>query len=215
MDGEGFRPPPTNPPAVVRSAQIIRDAIYDRIIAVGAGWPGSPIKTVRKVGMPPLQPTDLPSVSIFTMREVAPAFGQAEVMNPLNYRNVTTTGISICRGFNDPVFLQGGIETDALFVKNLLMTDVTFAARRWPEQYFDGVEGINVTQVFNQEGETYFGEIRLEFTFRFQEPYFPIITDRLKEIDIKLRNRIRRDVPPFRGEIDLPQRLRDQHHGDD
>ena len=185
----------TSEPAFVRSAQIIRDAIYDRIQAVGAAWPGSPIKTVRKVGMPPLQPTDLPSVSIFTMREVAPAWGTADLMIPLNYNNTATIGLSICRGFDDPVFLQGGIETDALFVKNLLMTDVTFAARRWPGAMFEAVESIGVQQLFNQEGETYFGEIRLEFAFRFQEPFFPIVTDRLKQITIKLKSHIKHDVP--------------------
>ena len=222
-DGQGgvswkvkaFEPLQQTPPAVVRSAQIIRDAIYDRVAAVGDAWPGSPIKTVRKVGMPPLQPTDLPSVSIFTMREAAPAFGQADLMIPLNYNNTTIIGMSICRGFSDPVFLQGGIETDALFVKNLLMTDVTFAARRWPGAMFEAVESINVTQIFNQDGETYFGEIRLEIAFRFQEPFFPIVVDRLKEINIKLRGRVKPELPPFQGEIDLPQKRRDHRHGDD
>ena len=213
MDVEGHGADAADAP-FVRSARLIRDGIYDRLFCCRCRcFCDSPDQNAAQ-GPHTTVATNRPAVGVYLYDAIVRMPSAKPIlMIPLNYNNTTTIGISVCRGFDDPVFVQGGIETDALFIKHLLMqmTDVTFAARRWPEQLFDAVESTRVQQVFNQEGETYFGEIRLEIDFRFQEPFVPIITDRFRELRIRLRDFIKHELPPFHPYLpDLPQ-----HRGHD
>jgi hypothetical protein len=170
--------------AVVRTSPLIRDAIYDRILPLSQVMP--PIyKTVRKVGMPTLQPHQLPAVSIFLLNEIAPFFGDPDVGIPLNFHVHATIGISIVRAFDDPLYLQGGLEEDVTSIKQLLLCDPTFAARRWPMALFESVPQMRTTLVMAETAEAYAAEMRLEMTFRFQQPFTPDVPDKFKEMHVK------------------------------
>jgi len=173
-------PPPgrqwPSPPA--RSGVAIRDAVYNFFLPMQP----SVYKTVRKVPMPTLLPTDLPALSVFELSEDAPALGLPN-MGYISYKNDTTIGISVSRGFEDTIYLQGGLEYDVQFIKNTLLTNAKFT-RRWLGALFESIPLYRTRYIYAAEGETYFGELRLEMTFRFPEAYTPSITDTLDEIDV-------------------------------
>jgi hypothetical protein len=177
-------PPPGRkfPEPPVRSAIAIRDAVFSFF---------SPLVphaflTARKVGMPTLNPDELPNISIYTLAEDAPALGLPN-MGIIKYRNDMTLAISVTRGFSDPVYLQGGLESDVQFIKNTLLTDADFT-RRWYGALFESIPSFRTRYVFTDGGEAYFAELRLEMVFRFSEVYTPVITDEFRELDVKVKH---------------------------
>jgi hypothetical protein len=161
-----------------RSGVLIRDAVFNLLS------PLSPdvYLTARKIGMPPLQPDQLPALSVFILGEDGPALGQPN-MGIIKYRTDTTIAISVTRGFSDPIYLQGGLETDVQFIKDTLLTNAQFT-RRWYGALFESIPSYKSRYVYATEGEAYFGELRLEMVFRFPEVFVPDIEDELKEIDV-------------------------------
>jgi len=173
-------PPPLNrvwPDPPPRSGELVRDAVYDLLLPLKG-----PFVTVRKVPMPTLLPDQLPAISVFLMAEDAPALGLPN-MGIIKYTNDTTLGISVTRGFDDPIYLQGGLESDSQFIKNALLTNAQFT-RRWYGALFESIPSYRQRYLYMSEGEAYFAELRLEMVFRFPEVYVPDIEDELKEIAV-------------------------------
>ena len=121
-------------------------------------------------------------LSVFLMAEDAPALGLPN-MGIIKYTNDTTLGISVTRGFDDPIYLQGGLESDSQFIKNALLTNAQFT-RRWYGALFESIPSYRQRYLYMSEGEAYFAELRLEMVFRFPEVYVPDIEDELKEIAV-------------------------------
>lgn len=170
-----------------RSSADIRDAIYDRIapfqITNGQGL----FTLVRKTAMPTLQPAQLPAVSVFLLSEESNVHGDYNSTTPLTYLTDTTIGISVARAFTTPDFLRGQLEYDVAWIQALLLTDPTFAARRWPGQLFEGVPKMRTTYVLNEDqAEAYMGELRLEMTFRFHEEFAALVFDEFREMAVRV-----------------------------
>lgn len=175
------RQPPTGrnwPVPPVRSGLAIRDAVYNFFKPLTP----SMFVTLRKVPMPTLQPEQLPALSIYDLAEDAPSLGLPN-MGPIEYKNDTTIGMSVCRGFSDPIYLQGGLEADVQFLKNSLLTNANFT-RRWSGALFESIPSYRTRYIYTDEGEAYLAELRLEMVFRFPESFVPTITDTLQEIDV-------------------------------
>jgi hypothetical protein len=173
-----FRQPPSAPD---RSEALVRDTVFNLLSPLSP----SVFKTMRKVGMPSLQTTDLPALSVFTLGSTAPSLGVPNNEIPIAFKNDTTVAISVARGFEDPVYLQGGLEHDLAFIKNTLLTNAQFT-RRWPGALFESIPSYRTKWIYADQGETYFGELQLEMVFRFPESFVPTITDELKEIDVRV-----------------------------
>ena len=173
-------PPPLNrvwPDPPPRSGELVRDAVYDLLLPLKP-----PFVTIRKVPMPTLLPDQLPAISVFMMAEDAPALGLPN-MGIIKYTNDTTIGISVTRGFDDPIYLQGGLESDSQFFKKTLLTNPQFT-RRWYGALFESIPSYRQRYLYMSEGEAYFAELRLEMVFRFPEVFVPDIEDELKEIAV-------------------------------
>jgi hypothetical protein len=183
-----------------RQALIIRDAIFDRVSALEGMF-----KTFRKTGEPPLLPEQLPACSIFYMGEDSVSWGDPNV-GMLKYQTDCVIGISVTRGFNDPVQLEGGLANDIVVIKNLLLTDGTFTKRALPEDggLFESVPRHRVDMIFPQTGEAYFAELRLALTFRFHPTYPVPVKDRFEELDVRVY--LGQGVTPIEEVIVIPQR---------
>lgn len=169
------------PDAPDRSSIHVRDALLNFIKPLSP----SVFKTIRQVVMPPLNADELPAISVIIMAEDGNSLGLPN-MGPIEYRTDAAIGIQVTRGFDDPIYLQGGLEQDVAFLKNLFLTDAQFT-RRWYGALFESIPSFRVRWVYPTDGEAYFGEMRLELVFRFPEVFVPTITDTLDEIDVRLR----------------------------
>jgi hypothetical protein len=182
-----------------KQAITIRDAIFDRVSTLDT------FKTYRKTGEPPLLPEQLPACSIFFMGEDSSSWGDPNI-GMLKYQTDATIGISVTRGFADPILLEGGLANDVVVIKNMLLTDATFTLRVLPEcgGLFESIPRMRVEMIFPQTGEAYFAELRLAMTFRFHPTFAPIITDRFEELDVHVN--MGRGVTPIEELIVLPER---------
>src|ERR1700676_4705677 len=111
-------------------------------------------------------------MSVFLLAEDAPPLGLPN-MGPIAYKNDTTIAISVARGFEDPIYLQGGLEQDVRFIKDTLLRNAQFT-RRWYEALFESIPFYKVRWIYSPDGEAYFGELRLEMVFRFPEVFVPV-----------------------------------------
>jgi hypothetical protein len=158
----------------------IRDAAFTRAVTAGT------YATTRKVDMPTLTGTDLPALSVFMMRERMKPDGDANVAAP-RFVTTCTIGISVIRGFDDPVVTDGEIDADVDAILDILLRDLTFVGV--PPAgigLFEGVTRIDRQRLFAQQGETYFVETRLELDFEYRAYFDPIIIAPLLEIAVSL-----------------------------
>jgi hypothetical protein len=167
-------------------AIIIRDAIVDRLEVATAL---TPYGKIRKTPLPQAQPDDLPILSVFVMNEQASRDGEGYPQ----FDRRTTIGISVVRGFKDPVTLDGAMDAEIAFIETLLLTDASFVAT---EGYFDAVEQVNCRRLFPQGGETYFSELRLEMTFKTRDEFKPLANDDFKKMVVETK--------PFGTSSDAP-----------
>lgn len=109
MDAQGYW--------TVTTAAAIRDAIYDRL---QSGYVLS-----RKTPFPQLQPENLPALSVFVLQGRFVPDGEANVAEP-RFTKEDTIAISIARGFEDPVVLEGAIDAEVDLILTNLLCDPTF-----------------------------------------------------------------------------------------
>jgi hypothetical protein len=174
---------------------IIRDQIVSRLQAATAL---APYGKIRKTPLPQAQPSDLPILSVFVMNEQSSRDGEGY---PQFERNITI-GISVVRGFEDPVTLDGEIDGDIALIENTLLTDPTFVGKT-PQGYFESVEGMTCRRLFPQVAETYVCELRLEMTFKTRVDFDPIVVDDFKKMVVDTKPLDTSDnTPLIRSEYD-------------
>jgi hypothetical protein len=105
--------------AGMTQAVLIRDAIFDRLETF------RPYAKTRKTPVPQLQPDQLPALSVFVLSGRAVCDGEGNLGAPrLNWSD--TIGISVARGFNDTVLLEGQLDDEADAIIERLLTDPQF-----------------------------------------------------------------------------------------
>jgi hypothetical protein len=158
----------------------IRDAAFTRAITAGT------YTTTRKVDMPTLNGADCPALSVFFVGEDMRPDGDANVAVP-RFISIATIGISVLRGFDDPVVIDGLIDTDVDAILDALLRDPTFVGMPpVGTGLFEGVTRVRRRRVFAQQAEAYFVETRLELDFEYRAYFDPIITAPLLEISVSL-----------------------------
>jgi hypothetical protein len=153
---------------VSTNALAIREAIFVRMQTL----PG--YAKYRRVLTPQIHPTDLPCLSVSIVSEVMSPDGDENAGEP-RFISDTVIGISVVRGFADPVALDGQVDIDVDTIEQKLLTDPTFV-RFGPSALFEGVTQITRRRLYPFEGETYFLELRLEMSFRSRVDFEPQIT---------------------------------------
>lgn len=179
-------------------ATLIRDAIADRIEA--KGW----FVSVQREQMPTLQPADLPLAQVYIMQESMTPDGDSNVGAP-GFVAETVIGVSVLRGFDDPKTMAGRIDLDCDEIETALLTDPTFVSLG-ADALFESVERITRRRLFPKDGETYFAELRLEFTFDYRVLFEPKVDDDYTGADVTVRAQgASPDAPYTKFKIDPPQ----------
>lgn len=168
----------------------LRDAICQRLVGL------SGYKTLTKVYVPQLQPDQLPAISCHIVQSTSQADGDGNA-GALEFVTSVVIAISITRGFEDPIFLDGRVDSDLYNIADSLFTDPSFVkfgdtdsdgdGDDDDDPLFESVEQITSRRLFPQTGETYFAEARLEITFKVREGYEPVIPDDYLGMDITAR----------------------------
>lgn len=148
-------------------ATAIRDAIYTRLSAL----PG--YLRFDRTPMPSMSNEDVPRMGIFIMREELIPDGDGNAAEP-RFTATVTIGVSILRGFDDPVVTTGQIDSDVDTIENMLFTDITFV-NFGPNCLFESVERISRQRLYPTDGEAYFCELRLEIDFLYRFDFQPNI----------------------------------------
>jgi hypothetical protein len=143
----------------------IRDAIFSRL----ATLPG--YATKRKTPVPQLQRNLLPALSVYSPDEDWLPAGDNAFAGEPQFVNSATIRISILRGFDDPVVLDGSIDGDMDVIAETLLTDPTFIGQSGA--LFEGITRIQRRRAYPQDGEAYFAELRLDMTFQFHTTWPP------------------------------------------
>lgn len=158
------------------NATAIRDAIFTRAQGLSA-W-----VTKRKTDLPTLQANQLPALQVFLLSERMTPNGDANVSIP-RFIAEATIGVSVVRGFGDPVVLDGAIDADVDAILDALLSDPSFVGMPPAGPgLFEGVTSITRRRLLPQQGETYFIELRLELTFQFHEEFEPRLPNWFEDI---------------------------------
>lgn len=186
-------------------ATAIREAIYKRLSTL----PGY-VKIAREF-TPQRQPSDLPSLSIAIISEDMTPYGDANAGEP-HFVSSVVIGISVTRGFDDPVTLAGEIDADIDTIESMLLTDPSFVppstsyppAGQEPE-LFEAVTRITRRREYPFDGEAYFCELRLEMTFETRVIFVPVTPHALLTVHMETRPSGHPDAPPVESEFELEQ----------
>lgn len=158
-------------------ALVIRDAVYDRLVAIPHF---DNFKTKRKTSMPTLIEDQLPALSVYFLGEDDVPEGDGNT-GRLSFIKDPIIGVAVNRAFSDPVQIEGEMGREILNIQQYLLTDNSFT-NRWPGTFFfESIQRMQVSWVHNPEGEAFSAEFRLAITFRFREDYEPTITDTFTE----------------------------------
>lgn len=159
---------------------------------------------VAKTHMPTFQPTDLPLVQVFVMAETLEPDGDENVGVPA-FKASAIIAASVVRGFDDPSALDGSIDADCDAIEAALLESPTFV-RLGKDALFEGVSRIQRRRMFPKDGETYFAELRLEFTFDYRVQFEPRVDDDYTGADVTVRAQgASPDAPYTKFKIDPPQ----------
>ncbi len=187
----------------------IRDAMYDRIVAA---MPRD-FKTTRKLPFPTMQPDMLPALGVYVMRETKSPYGDAN-LGPPHYQVDAIISVMILDLAGKPENLEGGVDRKIDLIEETILRDPGFVNIRekgTDQIIIDSIPNISRQYLFPQQGETYYLEARLQFTFRFMCVYEPIIPDDLKVIHVTTflnepqRPIISGEIPDVIGEYELEQ----------
>lgn len=154
----------------------LRNAIYARLA------PLHPYVTLRKVAMPQVQSGSLPALSVFVASGDAVSDGEGNVGN-IRLAWTDTIGISVIRGFEDPLVLEGVIDAECEEFLETLLGDPDFT-NVGRNRLFDSIVSVKKRWLFPQDGETYFAELRLEIAFLNYAGYSPRLNTPLTRVDV-------------------------------
>jgi hypothetical protein len=162
------------------AATRIRDAMFDLIKETG--W----YKDHQKAPVPQRQPSELPACAVFRLSETMSADGDANAGHP-QFMSEIVIAVSIVRGFDDPEVLEGQAEVDADAVEKLLLCDQVFT-RTGADCLFEALTQVTRRNYFPaKDGETYFVELRLEFTFQRAVDFEPTFDTPFNEVRMTTR----------------------------
>lgn len=156
----------------------IRDAIFTRLSRL-AGY-----KKFRKTPVPQLQRNQLPALSVYTPTEDWSPPEEIAFQGEPRFINHATISISVMRGFDDPVVLEGLIDADMDAIENTLLTDATFIGGE--DQLIEGIVRIQRRRAYPLDGEAYFAELRLDITFQFQTFWPPVVPDAFTSVKVSI-----------------------------
>lgn len=142
----------------------IRDAIYALLLPL----PG--FKTVRKVAQRQIQPEETPCLTVYRADEVLMADEDASA-GPPHFVHEATYNISVIRGFDDPVVLDGQSDADMDLIQETLLRSATLIGM------FEGISSIRRSHAWPQQGDAYYIELRMEMTVQYRSSWDPIIPD--------------------------------------
>jgi hypothetical protein len=188
------------------TATAIREAIYSRLSTL----PG--YAKVRRELTPQLQPSDLPCLSIAIVSEDMVEDGDANTGEPHFITNITI-GISVARGFDNPVTLAGEIDSDVDAIETKLLTDPSFVppSTSYPPPVeaepalFEAVTRITRRREYPFDGEAYFCELRLEVTFETRIIFIPLTPDEFQKVRMTSYPIGHPDAPIITSEFELDQ----------
>lgn len=175
----------------------IRDAMLRIIGDVGK------YKTVRKTPVPQLQPAQLPALSVFVMACNGRPDGDGNA-GQIALNNSDAIAVSVCRGFDDVVVLEGGLDQEVDDIKQRLLTDPGFT-KLGPDGLWESIAQITRQWFFPKDGEAYFAELRMVITFNWREGLEPVIVDDFKGITLTARPMLNPDAPLITQHIDPAQ----------
>jgi hypothetical protein len=153
-------------------------AIRDMAFLMFERSPG--YKTIRKTTVRQLQPDDLPALTFFIASEQMVPDGDANVGEP-RFESTITIGISVTRGFSDPVELDGLVDVDVDLIEATLLTSTTFLS------LFEACTGITRQRLYPQQGETYFAELRLQMSFLTRVHFDPVAPNDFLDAVVRTR----------------------------
>ena len=167
-----------------RQSTIIRDAVFNRVkVLTPAGHSAWGAATVT--AYPSLNTTMLPALQVSVARpgEVMTPDGQAGMGFP-HFVAEATIGISVLRGLDDPMVLDGQADTDFDLILETLLNDPEFVS---PNKFFRGVTRVVYDkQPFQQAAESYLLELLLRITFDYQIGFGPVPTVPLQDVAVAI-----------------------------
>jgi hypothetical protein len=140
---------------------------------------GDRFKTYRSTPMAQVQPSDLPVLGIYILKERSTPFGDANHAAP-KFVNEITIGLSgaIHAETADQNHLYQ-LEEWMVELDNILLCDAEFARR------VGAVEGMNRVSQYAKVGETTLFEIRNEMVFCIYREFPPRVDDWLDKVHVK------------------------------
>lgn len=170
----------------------IRDAIYDLLMPL----PG--FVKVRKVVQRQLQPEETPCITVLRGDENLAADEDATA-GPPHFVHDATFHVSIIRGFDDPVVLDGRSDDDMDLVQETLLRNPDLIGM------FEGIVAIRRSHAWPQVGDAYYVELRLELTVQYRSEWEPIIPDDFQTAEITIVPFGDVEASQITTIIDLPQ----------
>ena len=150
----------------------IRDKIYELLLPL----PG--FVKVRKVAQRQLQPEETPAITIVRGEETMNHDGDPNVGEP-RFMHDATFHISIMRGFDDPLVLDGRSDDDLDLILQTLLTDQSFVAM------MEGILSIRKSTAWPQQGDAYYVELRVEIAVQFRSFWEPVVVNDFRSMTIR------------------------------
>lgn len=142
---------------------------------------GVAFKTYRKTPMLMVDPSDLPTLGVFIMRERRRADGDENAGEP-RFIHELTLGFSGAENLEtDKVGALATLEETMSLVDDALLTDPRFV------NLTEGVLSMDRQSQYSKVGETSLAEIRVEMVLKFRTRYPPVIPDDLETIHVESR----------------------------
>jgi hypothetical protein len=176
----------------------LREAIITRLdapVLLGYG-------AVRRTPVAPLQPSDLPALTVYVISESLTPDGDGNA-GELRFIATSTIGISLVRGFTDPATLDASIDVDLDKIETGLFTDPSFV-HFGADGYFESISNMTRRRLYPQSGETYFAELRLEISFVNRIGFDPVIPDHYKGMSLTTNPLNNPDAPKITTVINEP-----------
>jgi hypothetical protein len=158
-------------------ASMIHGKAYDLLVA---GF-GATFTSYRKTPMLQVQPTDLPVLGIYILRERREQDGQANQGEP-HFKHTLTMGFS--GGVHVRTDNQNelnALEETMSALDELLLTDPRFV------NLTEGITSMDRISQYAKIGETTLFEIRVEMTMEWSSRWEPVITDDFNTLHVESR----------------------------
>lgn len=179
---------------------VIRDAIIARAEAMQEG---ATIQMWNKVNKQPggtMQPDEMPTLGVFTMRERMIPDGDGNA-GPLQFIHDVTIGLSIALKESNPDNADAALDAKIEALLTKLFGDPSFVSFA-PGALFESIEQIDRTRIFPDKGEAYYVEGRVAITFRYRTYWEPVIPDNLEKVHVENKT-FPEGTPQVKSEYDL------------